>query len=107
MTQESLQKFALPFICVGLPTDTSSSLQEAVNSFIQKWSVLIVANLDAAWTGENVPGSTILEVNGFAHTEVPADSSIKGETDTERLKLEKRLEDQVMAEVTESHHPVL
>ncbi|KAI3854514.1 hypothetical protein MKX03_033421, partial [Papaver bracteatum] len=67
----------------------------------------IVANLDAAWTGENMPGSMILEVNGSAHTEVAADSLTKGETDMERLKVEKSFEDLGVAEVTESHRPVL
>ncbi|XP_026438658.1 1-phosphatidylinositol-3-phosphate 5-kinase FAB1B-like isoform X2 [Papaver somniferum] len=67
----------------------------------------IVANLDAAWTGENLPGSVILEVNSSAHTEVAADSLAKGETDTERLKLEKRFEELGVAEVTESHRPIL
>ncbi|KAI3912890.1 hypothetical protein MKW98_012832 [Papaver atlanticum] len=66
----------------------------------------IVANLDAAWTGENMPGSMILEVNSSAHTEVAADSLTKGETDMERLKLEKSFEDLSVAEVTESHRPV-
>ncbi|KAI3995400.1 hypothetical protein MKX01_040516 [Papaver californicum] len=64
----------------------------------------IVANLDAAWTGEHMPGSMILEVT---HAEVAADSLTKGETDIERLKLEKHFEDLGMAEVTESRHPVL
>ncbi|KAI3877188.1 hypothetical protein MKW92_004018 [Papaver armeniacum] len=52
----------------------------------------IVANLDAAWTGENMPGSMILEVNSSAHTEVEAG---------------KAFEDLGVAEVTESHSPVL
>ncbi|MCL7043543.1 hypothetical protein MKW94_010909 [Papaver nudicaule] len=67
----------------------------------------IVANLDAAWTGESMPESMIPDVNGSAHTEVAADLLTKGETVLERLKSEKRFEDLGMAEVAESHHLAL
>lgn len=68
----------------------------------QRISFSILANLDAAWTSKNMPGSTILEING----EVAADSLTQGKTHMKSLKLEKRFEDLGMAEVTESQHPV-
>ncbi|KAI3971112.1 hypothetical protein MKW92_045804 [Papaver armeniacum] len=50
----------------------------------------IVANLEAAWTGENMPGSMILKRNCYGEVEAG-----------------KAFEDLGVAEVTESHRPVL
>ncbi|OVA08293.1 FYVE zinc finger [Macleaya cordata] len=92
-------------ISLGVPSDPLESGIH-VRRALSEGQFPIVANLDAAWTGENNPGNTTPKENGYAHPEV-ADSSIKVEAALVRLQLEERSEDLGRAEVTASPTPAV